>query len=132
MADAFLFRFPTLLESQWIVQPHLALHIPDGYLSLPVSGACWVFAVALVVLSLRQVQADYQERAVPLMGVSAAFIFAAQMINFPIPGGDVGAPAGRHPGRGTAGAVGRIAGDDCGFYRAGGPVPRWWSHGAGR
>ncbi len=90
MADAFLFRFPTLLESQWIVQPHLALHIPDGYLSLPVSGACWVFAVALVVLSLRQVQADYQERAVPLMGVSAAFIFAAQMINFPIPGGTSG------------------------------------------
>lgn len=68
----------------------LALHIPDGFLSLPVSLMTWVFAIALVAISLNRVQAEYQERAVPLMGVCAAFIFAAQMINFPIPGGTSG------------------------------------------
>lgn len=72
--------FPTLF----------ALHIPDGFLNLPVTLIAWVFAIALVAISLKQVQADYQERAVPLMGVCAAFIFAAQMINFPIPGGTSG------------------------------------------
>jgi cobalt/nickel transport system permease protein len=70
--------------------PQLALHIPDGFLSLPVSLLTWVFAIALVAIALNRVQADYQERAVPLMGVCAAFIFAAQMINFPIPGGTSG------------------------------------------
>lgn len=71
-------------------QPRFALHIPDGFLSLPVSLITWVIAIALIALSLKQVQADYQERAVPLMGVCGAFIFAAQMINFPIPGGTSG------------------------------------------
>lgn len=74
----------------WTAQSHLALHIPDGFLSLPVSAACWIVAIGLIALSLNRVQSDYQERAVPLMGVCAAFIFAAQMINFPIPGGTSG------------------------------------------
>jgi cobalt/nickel transport system permease protein len=69
---------------------HLALHIPDGFLSLPVSLVTWVIAIALIALSLNRVNAEYQERTVPLMGVCAAFIFAAQMINFPIPGGTSG------------------------------------------
>ena len=50
----------------------------------------WILAIALIVLCLNRVQAQYQEKAVPLMGVCAAFIFAAQMINFPIPGGTSG------------------------------------------
>lgn len=74
----------------WTIQPHLALHIPDGFLNLPVSLVTWVIAIGLIALSLKQVKAEYQERAVPLMGVCAAFIFAAQMINFPIPGGTSG------------------------------------------
>jgi cobalt/nickel transport system permease protein len=74
----------------WTASPHLALHIPDGFLSAPVSGATWVVAIALVAMALSRVQAEYQERAVPLMGVCAAFIFAAQMISFPIPGGTSG------------------------------------------
>lgn len=75
---------------QWLIQPQLALHIPDGFLSLPVSLVTWILAISLIAVSLKQVQADYQERAVPLMGVCGAFIFAAQMINFPIPGGTSG------------------------------------------
>jgi cobalt/nickel transport system permease protein len=74
----------------WNWQPSLAMHIPDGFLSLPVSLITWVIAIALIVVALNQVQARYQERTVPIMGVCAAFIFAAQMINFPIPGGTSG------------------------------------------
>jgi cobalt/nickel transport system permease protein len=80
----FLFSMP------WLRCPHLALHIPDGFLSAPVSLVTWGVAIVLVALALNRVQAEYQERTVPLMGVCAAFIFAAQMINFPIPGGTSG------------------------------------------
>lgn len=72
------------------LHPHLALHIPDGFLSPSVSLLGWIVAIGLIAVSLRQVQNYYQERTVPLMGVCAAFIFAAQMINFPIPGGTSG------------------------------------------
>jgi cobalt/nickel transport system permease protein len=72
------------------IQYHLALHIPDGFLSLPVSLLGWVLAICLIAVSLRQVDALYGDRTVSLMGVCAAFIFAAQMINFPIPGGTSG------------------------------------------
>lgn len=74
----------------WLVQPQLALHVPDGFLSLPVMLVTWVIAIGLIAVSLNRAQAQYQERTVPLMGVCAAFIFAAQMINFPIPGGTSG------------------------------------------
>lgn len=70
--------------------PYFALHIPDGFLSLPVSLFCWIITIVLIAVSLKKVQKDYEERTVPLMGVCAAFIFAAQMINFPIPGGTSG------------------------------------------
>jgi cobalt/nickel transport system permease protein len=69
---------------------HLALHIPDGFLSLPVSLGSGAIAFVLIALALNHVQAQYQERAVSLMGVCAAFIFAVQMVNFPIPGGTSG------------------------------------------
>lgn len=69
---------------------YLGMHIPDGFLDLPVSLFTWIAAIVLVVLALNHVQREYQERTVPLMGVCAAFIFAAQMINFPIPGGTSG------------------------------------------
>jgi cobalt/nickel transport system permease protein len=71
-------------------QPHLALHVPDGFLSAPVLSITWLISIGLIALALNRVQAEYQDRAVPLMGVCAAFIFAAQMINFPIPGGTSG------------------------------------------
>jgi cobalt/nickel transport system permease protein len=76
--------------SRTLLPSYLALHIPDGFLSLPVSAFTWVMSIALISLALKQVRGRYSERAVPLMGVCAAFIFAAQMINFPIPGGTSG------------------------------------------
>jgi cobalt/nickel transport system permease protein len=85
---SFTIEFTSLLR--WVIQPQLAMHIPDGFLSLPVSLVTWILAIALIALCLNRVEREYQERAVPLMGVCAAFIFAAQMINFPIPGGTSG------------------------------------------
>ena len=73
-----------------LLTPYFALHIPDGFLSPSVSLFCWVITIVLIAVSLKKVQRDYQEKTVPLMGVCAAFIFAAQMINFPIPGGTSG------------------------------------------
>lgn len=67
-----------------------ALHIPDGFLSLPVSVVGWVMCILLLGYSLRQTQRQLQERQIPLMGILAAFVFAAQMINFPVAGGTSG------------------------------------------
>lgn len=67
----------------------LALHIPDGFLSVPVSALWWVLTVALLAVAVRRVE-GIGERQVPLMGVMAAFIFAAQMLNFPVLGGTSG------------------------------------------
>lgn len=76
--------------SLFVRSSYLAMHIPDGFLSLPVILVTWVIAIALIAICLNKARAEYQERTVPLMGVCAAFIFAAQMINFPIPGGTSG------------------------------------------
>ncbi|GIL12812.1 MAG: cobalamin biosynthesis protein CbiM [Chloroflexota bacterium] len=70
--------------------PILALHIPDGFLSVPVAAAGWLMMLALVGVALRQTRDQLGERQIPLMGILAAFVFAAQMINFPVAGGTSG------------------------------------------
>jgi cobalt/nickel transport system permease protein len=66
------------------------LHIPDGFLSNPISLVCWVGTIVLLGVAVRRTQHELGERQVPLMGIMAAFIFAAQMINFPVAGGTSG------------------------------------------
>jgi cobalt/nickel transport system permease protein len=66
------------------------LHVPDGLLSLPVAVLCWIISALLVLVAVRRSKGELGERQVPLMGVMAAFIFAAQMINFPVAGGTSG------------------------------------------
>src|SRR5687767_2309979 len=66
------------------------LHIPDGFLSLAISIVCWAVTIGLLALAVRKTNVELGERQVPLMGVMAAFIFAAQMINFPVAGGTSG------------------------------------------
>lgn len=68
----------------------LALHIPDGFLSVAVSAVFWLLTVILLGFAVRRTRGTYAERQIPLMGVMAAFIFAAQMINFPVAGGTSG------------------------------------------
>src|ERR1700739_4888980 len=66
------------------------MHIPDGFLTPRVWGPLDVVSGSVVAWSLKKVSAVFEEKAVPLMGVLAAFIFAAQMINLPIAGGTSG------------------------------------------
>lgn len=70
--------------------PGPGLHIPDGFLSTPIAIAGWVVTIAVLALAVRMTNRSLDERAVPLMGVMAAFIFAAQMMNFPVAGGTSG------------------------------------------
>lgn len=66
------------------------LHIPDGFLSPAVSVVGWVLAITAIAYALRQTRGQLGEKQIPLMGVLAAFIFAAQAINFPVAGGTSG------------------------------------------
>jgi cobalt/nickel transport system permease protein len=66
------------------------MHIPDGFLTTAVSIVGWILAVVFVGMALRQTRRQMGDRQVPVMGVMAAFIFAAQAINFPVAAGTSG------------------------------------------
>lgn len=68
----------------------VAMHIPDGFLSVWISLALWAIALVTLSYALRQVNRALGERHVPLMGVLAAAIFAGQMLNFSVTGGTSG------------------------------------------
>ena len=62
------------------------MHMSDALLSPAVGGTFWAGTTAAVGWCSRRVGKRIDDRTVPLMGVAAAFVFAAQMINFSIPG----------------------------------------------
>ncbi|MEU9232062.1 energy-coupling factor ABC transporter permease [Streptomyces subrutilus] len=66
------------------------MHVPDGFINAPVSLAAGVAAVAAVAVSLRGARRELDERTAPLAGLVAAFIFAVQMLNFPVAAGTSG------------------------------------------
>jgi cobalt/nickel transport system permease protein len=66
------------------------LHIPDGFLSTVVSLVFWVLTIIAVAIAISKTNKSLGERQIPLMGIMAAFIFAAQMLNFPVAGGTSG------------------------------------------
>jgi cobalt/nickel transport system permease protein len=66
------------------------LHAPDGILDAPVAIAMWVLTLIVLAVAVRRTNETLDERTVPLMGTTAAFIFAAQMFNFPVVGGTSG------------------------------------------
>jgi cobalt/nickel transport system permease protein len=68
----------------------LQMHAPDGFLSPTVAIVMWVATALVLGLAIRRTNQTLDERAVPLMGVMAAFIFAAQMFNFQVIGGTSG------------------------------------------
>jgi cobalt/nickel transport system permease protein len=75
--------------SSWFV-PVFALHAPDGFLTVPVAALMWGITIVVLAIAVQRASRQLDERAVPLMGVTAAFIFAAQMVNFPVAGGTSG------------------------------------------
>ncbi|MGW6566499.1 energy-coupling factor ABC transporter permease [Streptomyces sp. NPDC054975] len=66
------------------------MHVPDGFINAPVSIAAGVAAAGAVAVSLRGARRELDERAAPLAGLVAAFIFAVQMLNFPVAAGTSG------------------------------------------
>jgi cobalt/nickel transport system permease protein len=68
----------------------LLMHIPDGFLSIPVSLVLWVISVAVIGIALRKTSKQLGEKEIPLMGILAAAIFAGQMLNFSVTGGTSG------------------------------------------
>jgi cobalt/nickel transport system permease protein len=66
------------------------VHAPDGFLNLGTSVATGVLSAGAVGASLRQTRDTLADKQVPLAGISAAFIFAAQMFNFPVAAGTTG------------------------------------------
>ena len=70
--------------------PPPQMHAPDQYLSVPVALAMWIVTIVVLAVAVRRTNATLDEKAVPLLGVMAAFIFAAQMFNFQVVGGTSG------------------------------------------
>ncbi len=66
------------------------MHIPDGFLNVATVATTYVVSAGGVGNAVRIANKKLGEKQVPLMGVLAAFIFAAQMLNFPIAGGTSG------------------------------------------
>lgn len=69
----------------WILPP-LAMHMANELLSVPVAGLMLALAAIAVPTAARLAQRDAADDRLPLMGVLGAFVFAAQMINFTLPG----------------------------------------------
>lgn len=60
------------------------MHVPDGFINAPVSLAAGVVAAAGLAICLRGARRELDEKTAPLAGLVAAFVFAVQMINFPV------------------------------------------------
>ncbi|MCF4970171.1 energy-coupling factor ABC transporter permease [Nostoc sp. CMAA1605] len=66
------------------------MHIPDGFVSVPVAGATGLASFVALFVACERSQQAFGIRRAPILGLTTAFIFAAQMINFPVAGGTSG------------------------------------------
>ena len=66
------------------------MHIPDGFIDAPTSAAAGVVAVGALGVCLHKSGEMLEDREAPLAGLVAAFVFAAQMLNFPVAAGTSG------------------------------------------
>lgn len=66
------------------------MHIPDGFLTAGTWLPAWMLTIGVIGAVIKKVMGKLKDKTIPLMGVSSAFIFAAQMVNFPVAGGTSG------------------------------------------
>jgi cobalt/nickel transport system permease protein len=66
------------------------MHIPDGFLSTEVWVLMWLLTLSILTYAVKKTNKQLSEKHVPMMGVLAACIFAAQMLNVPVAGGTSG------------------------------------------
>lgn len=60
------------------------MHIPDGFITPTTAAAMFGISIFFLAVAWKKVRADYPKSFAPLIAISSAFVFAAQMINFPI------------------------------------------------
>jgi cobalt/nickel transport system permease protein len=60
------------------------MHVPDGFLDVPTSVATGVIAAGTIAVALRKSRRELDEKTAPMAGLTAAFVFAVQMLNFPV------------------------------------------------
>lgn len=60
------------------------MHIPDGFLSPEIAAFMWIISTSFLVWSWKKAKSAYTQSLAPLLAVSSAFVFVAQMLNFPI------------------------------------------------
>ena len=68
----------------------LGMHAPDGFLSVGIAAVMWAVTLVVLAVAVARTNNAVEDRTAPLMGVMAAFIFAAQMFNFQVIGGTSG------------------------------------------
>ncbi|MGB7980301.1 MAG: energy-coupling factor ABC transporter permease [Candidatus Nanopelagicales bacterium] len=66
------------------------MHMPDGFVSAPLSAAVGVVAIAGIGIALKGASKELDDRTAPMAGLVAVFVFAAQMLNFPVAAGTSG------------------------------------------
>jgi len=66
------------------------MHIPDGFLSPAICATMYAISIAFLAQSWRKARTTYSRSLTPLLAISSAFVFVAQMINFPIAYGTSG------------------------------------------
>src|SRR5512141_874953 len=66
------------------------MHVPDGLLDLKTASTTAVLSLSTLTAALRRLRIGLPRRRIPLMGLAAAFLFTAQMLNFPVAGGTSG------------------------------------------
>lgn len=66
------------------------MHIPDGFIDLPVSAGAAVVSAGAITAALRNSRGSMEQEVAPMAGLTAVFIFAVQMLNFPVAAGTSG------------------------------------------
>jgi cobalamin biosynthesis protein CbiM len=66
------------------------MHIPDGFIDIPTSAAFGLLAAAGTAVALKKAKSELDDRTAPMAGLTAVFIFAVQMLNFPVAAGTSG------------------------------------------
>jgi cobalamin biosynthesis protein CbiM len=82
--------FTYCLQLQKLCSKVSIMHIPDGFIDIPTSIAFTAVSTAAVGVALKQAKNELSEKTAPLAGLTAVFIFAVQMLNFPVAAGTSG------------------------------------------
>ncbi len=66
------------------------MHVPDGFVSPGINAVTYAISAAVGGVAIVKAKKNLDEKKIPLLGITAAFVFAAQMLNFPVAGGTSG------------------------------------------